>query len=107
MSDNDQDIQLAEMIKMLRTELQIAQADGEGGPIALGVEKIELELKVALGSKKVGEAGVKFWVLKAGGKMEKHAEAIHTFRLTLSATSPATGNRLKVAHKTDGPVSRR
>jgi hypothetical protein len=94
------EIPLAEMIETLRQELEGAQKMGVGRPIAFGIEKVELELKVALSRKgKVG-GGIKFWVISTDGSAEGSKETIHTFKLTLSPLDAETEKRLKISGKT-------
>lgn len=93
-SDSNQDVPLAEMIKTLRSELQSAQSDASATDLRFKIEKVDLELKVAVTGKGTADAGVKFWVVNAGGKFEKAGETAHTFRLTLTPVWPATGSSL-------------
>ena len=62
------EIPLAEMIETLRQELELAQTRGVARPVAFGVEKVELELKMAISRKSKGEGGIRFWVLSAGAR---------------------------------------
>lgn len=86
------------MIETLRSELQRSLESGRDKPIAFDLDKIELELKVTVARKLKGEAGIAFWVVKAGGGTESSNDAIHTFKLTLSPVVSATGKRLQVEH---------
>ena len=92
------------MIETLRAELETAQLQGAKRPVAFGIERVELELKVVVSRKAKGEGGVKFWVATVGASAEGGRETAHTFRLTLSPLDAATRNRLEVASKTDAPV---
>ncbi len=101
MSDNNNeisnaDIPLADMIAALRRELEVAQKNSAGKLIAFDVEKVELELKVAVTQRKKGQAGIEFYV-KVGGELEKSNETAHTFKLTLLPVS--SGGRVKVGSK--------
>ncbi|WP_339132843.1 MAG: trypco2 family protein [Candidatus Electrothrix sp. GW3-4] len=78
-------VELAEVIEGLRSELEKAQAQGEGKQIRFGVKDIELELnltiakKVKGGGKAVGkvdlsEGLVKYLVGKVGAQIDLSAE---------------------------------
>lgn len=96
-SDSQSGIPLGEMIEVLRQELQDAQVSGAGKPIAFEVSQVELELKVTITRKAQAGAKIAFWVVNAGGEVDRGREDLHTFRLTLSPLTAATGERLKVA----------
>jgi len=106
MAADGPEIPLSEMIEMLRQELQKSQEHGKNQAVAFEIDKVELELKVAVSRKAKGEGGVAFWVLKAGGAMEHARDTTHNFKLTLSPVSSSSGGRLKVAKETIEPVSR-
>jgi len=95
-SVEDSDIGLAEMIEDLRRELQTSLEKGKNSTVAFEIDKVELELKVTVSRKKKGEAGVAFWVVKAGGNLEAGRDLAHTFKLTLAPVVAASGERLKV-----------
>ncbi len=96
-------VPLAEMIQTLRRELDEARADGAGSHITFDIEKIELELKVAVSRKKKGDAGIAFWVINMGGGAEAGLDTAHTFKLTLLPTSG--DGRLRVSDRADRAVS--
>lgn len=104
--ENEQEIALAEMIETLRRELEIAQMQGVNRPVAFGVEKVELELKVLMSRKAKGEGGIKFWVVTAGAAAERGGETAHIFKLTLSPLDAESKKRLEVASKSDAPINR-
>lgn len=103
-TDSATEIPLAEMIETLRQELELAQIRGVARPVAFGVEKVELELKMAISRKAKGEGGIKFWVLSAGASAEGGRESVHTFKLTLSPLDAETKKRLEVASELSVPV---
>ena len=110
MNDSQQtqgpEIALADMIETLRGELEAAQMKGMQRPVAFGVEKVELELKVVLSRKVKGGGGIKFWVVSAEGSAEGSGETAHNFKLTLLPLDPETKKRLEIASKTDAPVDK-
>jgi hypothetical protein len=99
-------VPLAEMIESLRQELQSSRERGRGQAVSFQIEKVELELKVAVSRKVKGEGGVEFWVVKAGASAEGSREMSHTFKLTLSPIASDSGSRLKVNENTDVPAAR-
>jgi hypothetical protein len=100
------EIALADMIETLRGELETAQMEGMQRPVAFGVEKVELELKVVLSRKGRLGGGIKFWVVSAEGSAEGSRETAHNFKLTLSPLDPETKKRLEIASKTRASVDR-
>lgn len=100
-----QEIALSEMIETLRHELEISQMKGAGRPVAFGVDKVELEVKVVVSRKQKGEGGIKFWVLTAGVGAEGASESAHTFKLTLSPLDAETKKRLDVGSEVDAAVN--
>ncbi len=99
-------IPLAEMIEMLRQELQRSQELGKDQSVAFEIDKVELELKVAVSRKDKGGVGLAFWVIKADASTEGTRDTIHNFKLTLTPVSSPSGARLKVAEHTAVPAPR-
>jgi hypothetical protein len=97
-------IPLAEMIETLRAELQKSQEQGAGQAIAFQIDKVELQLKVAISRKVKGEGGIAFWVVKVGASTEGAQDMTHDFKLTLTPVS-RTGGRVKVAESASEPAS--
>ncbi|MFV8754698.1 trypco2 family protein [Nannocystaceae bacterium ST9] len=100
--DMDQNIPLSEMIESLRQELAVAVDAGKGKSITFEVNKVELELEVAVTRKTSGGGGLKFWVVTAKGEHAVDKLTRHTFKLTLDPKL-ASGGPVKVADKMDGP----
>lgn len=90
------EIGLAEMIASLRRELQTALAAGQVEAVRFDVDKIELELKVGLSRKQGADAGVAFWVLKAGARIDASQDTMHTFKLSLTPVLEGGAARLRV-----------
>jgi hypothetical protein len=59
----------------------------------------ELQLKVAVGTKGKAEAGIAFWVVKAGAAVEGSLDTVHTFKLTLSPVTRSSGGRTRISAK--------
>lgn len=91
------DIPLAEMIQSLRRELVRAQTQAKGEVILFELEKVEMELKIAISRTGEGHAGVEFWVVSAGGKYEKKVEMSHTIKLTLNTKDSLSGEKITVS----------
>lgn len=102
--EQGQKIGLAETIETLRSELETAQMQGAARAVAFGVEKVELELKVAVSRKLKTGGGIKFWVVSAEGGAEGGSETTHTFNLTLSPLDAETRKRLEVGSVSRSPV---
>lgn len=85
--DSGTAIPLAETLQTLRRELQVAQLQSAGEGILFKMDKVELELKVAIARRTKGQGGIEFFVVKAGGEVEKSGETTHTVKLTLTPVS--------------------
>jgi len=88
----------------LRIELQRSQDRGRGQAMSFAVDKVELELKVAVSRKAKAEGGVQFWVLKAGAAAEGQHDSVHTFKLTLSPVAAASQQSLTPVQPGATPV---
>ncbi|MFB7668307.1 trypco2 family protein [Kitasatospora sp. NPDC056138] len=91
------EIGLADALRALRQELAEAMADGEGKPVRLAVESVDLEMQVTLSASAEASGGVKFWVLTAGAKAAGSTGASHTVKLQLKAET-ADGGRVLTAN---------
>jgi len=100
---SEQGIPLADLITTLRQELDEAQSRGAGQRIRFTVDRVELELKVAVTRKAKGTAGIKFWVVQAGGELEGTGAVTHTFKLSFTPEL-STGGTVVVA--ADAPGAR-
>jgi hypothetical protein len=98
----EQGIPLSDMIETLRSELQQSVTRGQDQPISLRIDKVELELKVAVSRKAKGGLGVAFWVLKADAGAEGQLDHSHTFKLTLSPVDRRSGGELHISSSTTG-----
>ncbi|MFB9467291.1 trypco2 family protein [Streptomyces cinereospinus] len=76
-------VELAEMIRELRQELNVALAGGGAGPVRFELGPVEIEATVAVG--RTGGAGgkVRFWVVEAQGEGRVEATRTHRICLTL------------------------
>ena len=106
-TDMEGGVPLAEMIQVLRGELERAQAGSTGSSIRFETERVELELQVAVSDTSKGKAGIQFWVVKAGGELERSGTTTHTFRLTLFPVSGVTKERVVVSGRSGAPIPNR
>lgn len=77
-------LKLFEMIDQLRQDILVSQAQmrGEGREPAFSLENVEIEAKFTVAGE--GKAGIKFYVVTAGGSVK--AEKVHSIKLTLKPT---------------------
>ena|SRR3990172_1498182 len=92
-----ENIPLSEMLATLRNELLVAETEGKDSKIRFQLEKVELELQIAVTRNSKGTGGIAFLVLSAGGERGLENAAKHTFRLTLTPVSGATGRALALS----------
>jgi hypothetical protein len=76
-------IELSSMISQLRLELAAAMGEGEGKALRFVPESVELELKLSVSRAGKGNAGIKFWVVDAGGEVSRERMREHTIKLKL------------------------
>jgi Trypsin-co-occurring domain 2 len=84
-------IELAALIRTLREELAEAVAEGEGKGVRFALEDVELELQVTVGRSVEGKAGIKIWLVEAGGGGEASRETVQKIKLTLKPGPPWSG----------------
>lgn len=76
-------IELAEMIRQLRHELNAAMADGAGGPVRFELGPVEIEATVAVDRKGGAGGKVRFYVVEAGADGSTGTLRTHRVSLTL------------------------
>lgn len=84
----DRQLELNNVIRQLRKELQSAMDETEVAPIRFRLESVDLELKVAAEAVAGGEGGcadggLKFHVLGLGGGEKPEDERVHTVKVRL------------------------
>ncbi len=103
--DDDRGVPLSDMLETLRAQLQRSLERGRGQPVMLAVDKVELELKVSVSRRGKAEAGVQFWVVKAGATGELQRDDVHTFKLSLTPKSAGGAAPLAIgATAVGGPI---
>ncbi|MFJ8535715.1 trypco2 family protein [Streptomyces sp. NPDC093591] len=76
-------IELAEMIRELRHELNAALADGSAAPVRFELGPVEIEATVMVGRRGGAAGKVRFWVVEAGGDAQSESSLTHRISLTL------------------------
>jgi hypothetical protein len=95
--DESVGIGLAEMIIGLRAELLRAQKDPGTAELPLVTGPVELSLTVALSRKKDAKTGIRFWVVDAGGGLERSTVTTQSLKIVLNPIDPVTGDPAKVS----------
>ncbi len=90
-------LELAQMIKALRSELANAQSEGEGAAIRFTVEDVELEMDIAVEQQGEGTLAAKFYVLTSQFKASKKNAVTQHIKLKLKPVhetiDPKTGEK--------------
>ena len=90
-------VPLAAAIRALRAELMQAWTDAQGQSLRFKVAPVELTLEVAVTWTGKGTAGIKWWLLEAGGEVSREKAVTQTIKLTLDpVTLDAQGNLVSV-----------
>lgn len=79
-------IPLASAIEALRGELAEAIRSGEGEELRFALGTVELELQVTVEKQVEGSAGIKFWLVSAGGGGKAGTASAQKIKLSLTAT---------------------
>lgn len=88
MSEQDTSkLQLAQVIKQLRSELTTAAKDGDGEDIRFTVEDIELELDITVEQQAEGGVAAKFYVLTSSFKGSTKDAMTQKIKLKLRPTN--------------------
>jgi hypothetical protein len=76
-------VPLSEAIEMLRSELDTALTSGDGQRVRFDLPEVTLTLSVVATNETKGEAGVRWWVVNAGGSTASGYQQTQTLTLTL------------------------
>ncbi|MFD7232160.1 trypco2 family protein [Streptomyces sp. NPDC059881] len=76
-------IELSDMIRQLRQELNTAMVDGPVGPIRFELGPIEIEATVAVDREAGASGKVRFWVVEAGADGKSATSQTQRINLTL------------------------
>jgi hypothetical protein len=88
---------LAEAIEGIRAELAQAMAAGEGERLRFDVGPVELEFTVEIERNLSANAGVKVWVVQAGGSGGLSRESSQRINVTLNPVDTATDRSPRVS----------
>jgi Trypsin-co-occurring domain 2 len=75
---------LAAAVRGLRAELTAAMTAGEGERVRFELGPVRMEFSVELTDERGVDAGVKFWVITAGGKGSRSSGSTHTVTVELT-----------------------
>lgn len=78
-------IELAELLASLRSEISRARLDAVSKDVRFRINSIDLELQVAVEKSAEAKAGVRFWVVSLGGGAGAKSAQTHTIKLSLDA----------------------
>jgi hypothetical protein len=98
-------MELAEAVEAVRQGLMAGAARGAGSGIRFEVGEIHMEFSVQLQRTRTGRAGVKAWVVDAGGDASRALGRTHTVSFTLRPVDAATGRSPLIAAPDEGDVS--
>ena len=79
------EIELASVIKAVREELKKSVEESRDESIRFKVDRIQLDLQIALSHSHEGSAGLKVWVLTGDAKASRSSGTTHTVTVELSA----------------------
>jgi hypothetical protein len=95
---------LSDAIRALRAELSASMAEGNDKELRFRLGPVEMEFEVAVTHEAGGEAGVKFWVVSAGGKGSVTSGTTHRVKLQLQPLT-AGGQDFVINDTVDTPVT--
>lgn len=92
-------VELASVVRQLRTELNEALTDAEGERLRFQLGPVEMHLTVTVGREAAPGAKVRFWVIEAGADSKVSREAVQEIKLVLTPvdTQAPAGTDGKVA----------
>ncbi|NUP44605.1 MAG: hypothetical protein HOY76_48155 [Streptomyces sp.] len=76
-------IELAEMLRELRQELNSSMAAGGSGPVRFELGEVQVEATVAVGRKAGATGKVGFWVVEAGADAQVESARTHRISITM------------------------
>ncbi len=77
-------LELASVVRQLRTELNEAMADAEGERLRFELGPVELSLRVTVGREAAPGVKVRFWVIEAGADAKVSRDAVQEIKLVLN-----------------------
>ncbi|MFF8384567.1 trypco2 family protein [Streptomyces kanasensis] len=97
-SDGQDFVELAEVVRHIRGELEKARDDAEGRPLGFTVERVNLEFSVQVHRSASGRGGLRIGVVTAelGGQVDRQT----THQVQVELVPEYEGGRLRVARGT-------
>jgi hypothetical protein len=77
-------LELASVVRQLRTELNEAMDDAQGERLRFELGPVELSLTVTVGREATPGARIRFWVIEAGADAKISREAVQDIKLVLT-----------------------
>lgn len=77
-------LELASVLRQLRTELNEAMDDAEGERLRFELGPVELSLTVTIGREATPGAKIRFWVIEAGVDASISRDSVQEIKLVLS-----------------------
>ncbi len=98
-------LELASVLRQLRTELNEAMDDADGERLRFELGPVELSLTVTVGREAAPGAKIRFWVVEAGADTKISRDSVQEVKLVLSPLDMKgpQGSR----READGPADRR
>ncbi|MGD0375723.1 MAG: trypco2 family protein [Streptosporangiaceae bacterium] len=90
-------IELAEVIRQLRGELDLARRAADGEELQFELGPVELEVTVGLQLEAGAGAKVRFWVVELGGDARTGSASTQRIKLTLQPTLVGAAGRVYVS----------
>ncbi|MER7407870.1 trypco2 family protein [Streptomyces sp. NPDC000070] len=93
----DNPIELAELVRNLRRELEVALVQGEGETLRFELGPVEVEAVVTLQRDLSAGGKVRFWVVETGSDLKAGASHAQRITLTLQPKVAAVDGSLRTA----------
>ena len=97
MTNEDPGLGLAAAIKLVRSELQQAMAEGQSSPLVFTAGPVMLDFEVAFASGKGGGVGIQAWVVSADFKANRSNTTTHRITISLTPKDRVTGGDVSVS----------
>jgi NTP-dependent ternary system trypsin peptidase co-occuring protein len=99
---NDGWIGLADTMRALRRELDVARAEGADDRVRFELGPVEVEFALTVARDAEADAGIRFGVVSIGAKGSVSSESAHRLKLVLTPTDSTTGRAPEIAGEIDG-----
>ena len=99
-------IGLADAVRALRRELDVARAEGAADRVRFALGPVEVEFALTVARDAEADAGVRFGVVSIGAKGSISSESAHRLKLVLTPTDSVTGRAPEIAGEIDAVPDR-